>query len=123
MAHTVKIFIVDDALEYIHHDADHPNDDNPGKHLELLPGDRVRWKSTDGNITIHFDDSPFESGTTDLPDPTLPPRDHTGYEIIRSDAKPDKNGNDPAFKYTATVGGVTDDPEIIIDLGTGGPGG
>jgi hypothetical protein len=108
MAHTIRMFVIDGKLSYIHHNGNDPSNDEPGTHLFLPPGEKVRFVSRDGDYSVDFDtDSPFESGTLSLSGT----QDHaTPFEKIRT-----ATGPNLTFKYTATVGAVTDDPDIIID--------
>jgi hypothetical protein len=117
MAHTIRMFVdTDGSLAYIHHDGDDPSNDEPGKHLSLKPGKKVRWFSRSGNISIDFDtDSPFESGALSL---SATQGHATRFETLLD---PGRVSN-PKFKYTATVGKVSEDPDIIIDNSGGGGG-
>jgi hypothetical protein len=117
MAHTIRIFVIDGALSYIHHNGNDPSNDEPGTHLFLPPGEKVRFVSRDGDYSIVFDTgSPFESGDLSL---SGLQNKATKYETILD---PGGSGPNPSFKYTAKVGRVTDDPDIIIDnSGGGGP--
>ena len=121
MAHHIKLFIVDGEIEYLHHNTDSPFGDTPGKHMRAPTGDRVRFKAPeDGGFSIEFKvESPFESRAG-----------RPGFPIVSADGK--QTGLETliriptvvkSFEYTATLGGVTDDPEIIIDNSGGGGGG
>jgi hypothetical protein len=72
-------------------------------------------------IMVHFDTgSPFDSAVTDLP--IHPPRAMTEWQTVKLDV-PTGTGDNPDYKYTVTVLGVPpDDPDLVIDLSTGGPG-
>src|SRR5262249_19233426 len=108
-------------LQYIHHDGDHPTEDSPGTPLALQVGERIRWKSmNNAPISVHFDASPFDSGDTDIP--TNHPKNTTVFETV-ANVPPMGDGSDPNFKYSVTVMGVPeDDPDLVVDLGSGGPG-
>jgi hypothetical protein len=109
------MFVVDGKLTYIHHNGNDPSNDEPGTHLFLPPGEKVRFVSKDGNFSVVFDtNSPFDSGTFSL---SSMQGKATKYETILD---PGGAGPNPSFKYTATVGRVTDDPDIIIDNSGGG---
>lgn len=119
--HHIKLFIVDGAIEYIHHNTDSPLDDKPGKHARAPTGEKVRFRApVDGGFSIEFKAaSPFVSGAG-----------RPGHPIVSADgsATPLEKLKTistvvKTFAYTATLGGVTEDPEIIIDNSGGGGGG
>jgi len=125
--HTIKVFTVffpdgTVQLQYLHHQEDHPTEDEPGTPLSLRPGERIRWKSmNNARIAVEFDSSPFTSHDTDLP--TNHARNTTVYETVDT-VPPADDGSDPDFKYTVRVFGVpADDPDLVVDLGSGGGGG
>jgi hypothetical protein len=125
-SHTIKVFTVYHLdgtvhLQYIDHNSDKPTEDGPGHPISLKPGEKVRWKNMSG-APITVDDfkpsSPFKSGETSLP--KKPPKALTEYGTIKN-ALPNPDGSYPSYKYTVTVQGVLpDDPDVIIDLGSGG---
>jgi len=127
-SHTIKVFTVffpdgTVRLQYIHHNGDHPTEDEPGTPLSLKVGERIRWKSmNNAPIVVRFDASPFVSGDLNLP--TNHPQNTTVFETV-ADVEPAEDGTDPNFKYTVTIKGlVEDDPDLAVDLGSGGgPGG
>lgn len=126
MSHTIEVFVVDGALQYIHNETGKPA--KPGKHVPLKPKEKVKWHSNNGNITIHFnagsngDPSPFKSGNTDLP--VNAPSTSTTMETINL-GNSNSDGTNPTFKYDVIVqdasGPVEDDPDIVMDLTGGGP--
>jgi hypothetical protein len=114
MSHTIKVFIVDGSLVYIHHDSSKPTNDEPGNHLLVPPSEKVDWTSSDGNISIDFTSSPFKSGNLHL-------QANQGKKTkVETILKPALGVGGRLFKYSATVGAVTDDPDIIIDDTSGG---
>lgn len=115
--HDIRLFVRNGKIVYIHHNTGNPNDDEPGDSVELGPGQLVRFKSKEGDVTITFDESPFVSGGTvffmNRGAPTNP------AEEVR-DLDESDEGLLKSFKYTAELQGIEDDPEIIIDAGGGG---
>ena len=111
------MFLVDGQINYIHHNGNDPNEDEPAIHVSLAPGEKVRWVSRDGDFSIDFGAiSPFDP---DEPNLSGTQGNETKYKKIK---KPARSGPNPSFKYTAMVAGVKDDPDIIIDnSGGGGP--
>jgi len=118
---TIKMFIVTDStgtrtLGYIIHNEISGND-RPGGTVRAHSKSKIRWTSDDGDFSIDFTD----------PSPLDPPELHldgkegtpTPFKTLKT--LPLSGGTNPVFKYTADVGGVTDDPEIIIDDSGGGP--
>jgi hypothetical protein len=117
MPHQNRIFVEDGALVYIHHDEGNPANDEPGKRIKLKPGKKIKFKSRDGNLTITFKtSSPFVSGRMVL---TALVNRFTTLEEIKPFTPPPRN---PSFAYTAQVGTISEDPEVIIDT-EGGSGG
>jgi hypothetical protein len=116
--HHIRIFDREGAFQYIDHNPDDPNNDQPGDILRVPSGTKVRFKSRDGNLTITFEESPFESGngTGTNPLQALQGKE-TPAETLAQQAS-----TVTAFKYTVDVGGDEDDPEVIIDDSSGGPG-
>jgi hypothetical protein len=119
--HHVKLFVVDGAVYYIHHNTSAPSDDDPGPHAEGATGDNYRWKARDdGGFKIEFDtESPFVSGHGAPGSPIVSPDgSQTPLEPLKVIGTPKRS-----FKYTFTFdSGVTDDPQIIINNSGGGGG-
>jgi hypothetical protein len=113
------ILIFDDSgppFRYIHHNTDDPLHDKPGEHVELKSGKDVKFKSPNGDLTIRFKrSSPFVSGTT-----TLTARRGTFTTLQTTKTIPSLR---EVFPYTAKVGSLSHDPDIIIDDGGGGSDG
>jgi hypothetical protein len=115
--HHLKLFIEDGVIVYIHHDEDHPANDEPGRHLKLKSGKKIKFKSPDGDLTITFKaGSPFVSGDTVV---TAAVGKFSKTQEIMPFTPPPHN---PPFPYTAQVGTISEDPEIIIDTDGGGGG-
>jgi hypothetical protein len=113
--HHLKLFIEDGVIVYVHHDEDHPANDEPGKHLKLKPGKKLKFKSRDGDLTITFKGvSPFVSGDTVV---TATVGKFSKTEEIKPFTPPPRN---PPFAYRAQIGAISEDPEIIIDTDGGG---
>lgn len=119
MSHIIKTYIEDGLITKIDYDTGRPSRPAPGKHVKQPPHEKLRWENCadTGTLTIKFDDSPFESGRTELA--ALPGKRTTLEELIEADPDP-ITGDNPVFPYTITLGAITVDPDIIIDLGTGG---
>jgi hypothetical protein len=123
-SHHIKMFIVDGAIYFIHHSVNDPNDDNPAVHLHAPTKDQVRFKAPlDGPFTIEFKaESPFTSGAgapgAPISSSFTNGVDQTSLFTLKPIATVTKK-----FPYTATLGGVTIDPELIIDNSGGGGGG
>jgi hypothetical protein len=122
--HHVKLFIEDGTVVYIHHNVDKPDDDDPGKHASGMTGEKLSFVSRDdGPFTIEFKaESPFVSGVGSPGNKIKSFRsgnvDKTNLELLK-DISP---VNKKTFPYTATLAGIPNDPEIIID-NSGGTGG
>jgi hypothetical protein len=113
--HHLKLFVEDGVIVYIHHDESHPADDEPGKHLKLKSGEKLKFKSRDGDLTMTFKkDSPFVSGDMVV---TAPVGKFSQTQQIMPLTPPPHN---PSSPYTAQVGTISEDPEIIIDTDGGG---
>jgi hypothetical protein len=119
--HHIKLFVVDGNIVYIHHSANHPNDDDPGPHLRAPKDDKVRFKAPkDGGFRIEFDtESPFVSGAGR---PGFPIVSNDGSQTPLEILKPIGTVT-KSFKYSVQIAGLDDDPEIIIDNSGGGGGG
>lgn len=118
--HHIKLFLVDGAIQYVHHETGDPTNDDPGTHVRGPHGDRVKFKARDdGGFTVVFKtESPFVGGA--------------GFPATNPIVSPDGSIVGPftlkpittvtkKFPYTVKLAGVTDDPEIIID-DSGGSG-
>ena len=120
MPHKIKVFIVDGAFQYIHHDST-VAEDEPGKHLVQPVGERVNWKNHDNinsmEILFPAGKSPFVSLTEQF---MAGPKQTTGTAEPLRQAPPGPGGTNPVFKYKVTVGALVEDPDIVIDLGSGG---
>ena len=113
--HHLKLFIEDGVIVYIHHDEAHPANDQPGKHLKLKSGQKLKFKAHGGALTITFKGaSPFKSHDTVI---NAPADTFSKTEEIMAYTPPPRN---PPFAYTAQVGAISEDPEIIIDTDGGG---
>ena len=118
--HHIKMFVVDGAIYYIQHNPSDPSNDEPGAHVRAPTKDVVRFRARDdGAFSIEFKvESPFDSGNG-----------RPGYPIVSNDGSltsPETLKKIPtitrSYPYTVTLGGLTDDPEIIIDNSGGGGG-
>jgi hypothetical protein len=114
--HHIRLFLENGNIVCIHHNTDDPSNDEPGDPLDQPHGERVRFKSRDGDITIAFKNgkSPFVSGNLQL---QAAQNTLTAPEELKPITKILEH-----FPYTATVAGVSQDPEIIIDEGASGGG-
>lgn len=119
--HHVKLFIVDRKVFYIHHNIDIPSDDDPGIHARGQTTDKVRFRSRDdGPFTIEFkNESPFISDDGSPGSPISSKKVAKGDETDLETLKPILTVT-KRFPYTVKIGGLTDDPEIIIDNSGGG---
>ena len=119
--HHIKFFIdADGTIVCIHHSESDPTNDDPGAHKHQPSGDKVRFRAPrDGGFTVTFDTaSPFASGAG-FPAPIT---SLTGSLTKAETLIPLSVGvNKQPFKYSITLAGVTEDPEIIID-DSGGTG-
>ena len=121
--HHLKLFVVDAAVYFIHHSVNSPSDDSPGVHMSAPTNDQVRFKAPlDGPFTIEFkSESPFVSGAGKPGSPIsssfLSGVDQTSLLALKPIATVTKK-----FPYTVKVGGLTIDPELIIDNSGGGGG-
>ncbi len=117
----IKIFVDQSSGDvlYILHDTDHVGDDKPGKETKLKRNSKLRFKTGDGDLMIHFPgDWPFTEPQTDL---TALSGEFTSARTIKRAPLGSVN---PAFKYEVTIAGeLVDDPEIIIDTDSGTGGG
>jgi hypothetical protein len=108
MSHIVKLFKdIDNELVYIHHNTAHPTDDTPGKHLILPPGQTVKFVCKQSDFSVAFETWPFKSEP-------LPQLTGRRGQVVKAGVLKDVRSR-TRFKYTARVGRVTDDPEVIID--------
>jgi hypothetical protein len=117
--HHVKLFIEDGEIVYIHHNPGNPSNDVPGKHVSGPTGDKVRFMApSDGAFTVEFKtESPFvsQAGQPGTPIQSMD-GSPTKLETLKTIGPVKKS-----FKYTVTLGGIVDDPEILIDNSGGTP--
>jgi hypothetical protein len=118
MSHIIKCSIEDEMVVKIDYDTGNPSHPKPGKHVLVAPQAKLRWENDDpiGTLSIHFDDSPFESGLTDFT--ALPGKTTSLEQIIQPYPA---TGPNPVFPYTIRIGGISEDPDILIDLGSSRP--
>ena len=111
-AHKVTVYVVDingvPTLQKIWNG-------KPGVHVTVKPGDGVRWANdggNTGNLTVTF-----PPGQWPFAQPQKPLTAAPGHQTD-ANLKVKKPWKDPKlrFEYTIDVGGVTNDPDIIIDL-------
>ena len=109
---------MDGHIIYILHSGN-PDGDDPGTKVRGKTGDKLRFRAPlDGGFTITFKSaSPFESGVGAPSSTPITSSDGspTRYEKLKTIATTVKS-----FPYTVTLGGITEDPEIIIDNSGGG---
>ena len=137
MVHKISVFVVDGVIYKIYQDRKTPTRAKPGMHVIVHPGDTVRWHSDSQNrgmLSIHFvGDVPF---APPLPQLTAEPGKFTPKATVIGATKTllltkqaqEKiaaatlaSGKRPhkvsvPYAYTITVGDVTTDPDIIIDM-------
>ena len=115
MSHIIKCSIEDGVIAKIDYDTNHPSQPKPGKHVKAPPHGKVRLENNEraGLLTVTFADSPFESRRKSF---TAEPGKNTSQEeLIEAKRDPVTRGN-PVFPYTISIGAVSVDPDIIIDL-------